>query len=83
MPWGQFPEVTQLHERRFVRGYWRYLLGWGPFPDRGTITANIRQWLTSLARQEVRAYRKSAKNGATIYAIQTPSNKTPPPPKAA
>jgi hypothetical protein len=64
--WGAFLSVTQPQQREYVRAYWRYLLRWGP-PPTAAVTTDQAKALRTLARAEVKAYRRSAAKGAHIF----------------
>lgn len=59
MTWGTFPEVHRPVHRRYVRAYWRYLLGWGAAPDRSAVPPDMGAKLRVLAREEVVRYQAS------------------------
>lgn len=86
--WGTFQEVSLPHERRYVRAYWRWLLGWARAPlPRGSIPSTRATDLRALARAERERYRKlvTESNGGALYDILKGWTRPPetPPPKAA
>lgn len=73
--WGQFPTITQVQQRNFVRNYWRYLLGWGPRPVSDGMSQRTCYELRAMATAEVEAARQVAisKEGASIYEFKAAS----------
>jgi hypothetical protein len=69
--WGEFKQIEQPEHRRYIRAYWRFLVGWGNPPKRDSVPADVGTRLRELAKEEVLAYRKQARDqgGAKVITV--------------
>jgi hypothetical protein len=75
MKWGSFEQVELPEHKRYVRAYWRFLLGWQDSPQPKP-EGEVGRALRNLAREEVYRYREEAKakGGKVIEGHQSPPN---------
>ena len=70
--WGEFKQIEQPDHRRYVRAYWRFLVGWGNPPKREDVPPEVGTYLRNIAKEEVLTYRRmaSAQGGAKVITVE-------------